>query len=107
MKAIGIKLKSLRRKHNYKQEHLAEKLCCSIATYCKLETGVVDITYSRLEKIAVIYGLKLYELFLITDEHKEELKDLLNVRKDTIHILSEEVISLQKKLILLHQELKN
>jgi transcriptional regulator with XRE-family HTH domain len=107
MKAIGIKLKSLRRKYNLKQEDLADKLCCSIATYCKLETGVVDITYSRLEKLAVIYNINLYELFLITDEHRDELKEMLNEKKIKISNLSQEVISLQRKLILLHQEIRS
>jgi len=107
MKAIGIKLRSLRRKHNFKQEHLANKLCCSIATYCKMETGAVDITYSRLEQIAVIYEIKLYELFLMSDEHQDEFREVLNLKKVAITNLSEQVITLQRKLIHFHEDLRN
>ncbi len=105
MRKIGIRLKDLRRQNNYKQVQLAHQLKCSIASYCKMEIGYTDITYTRLEKLAEIYGLKLHELFIFNDED-EGLKVLIKDQRDKINGLEENIIQLQKKIICLHEELR-
>lgn len=55
---IGQKIKKLRELKNLTQEHMASQLGLTQSTYSKLETGEIDVPYSRLEDISKILGLK-------------------------------------------------
>src|SRR6185437_10301124 len=55
---LGQKIKKLRELKNLTQEHLATELGLSQSAYSKIETGEVDVPYSRLEQIAKVLELK-------------------------------------------------
>jgi len=62
---IGNKLRLLRTEKGLRQEDMAEKLSLSVSAYAKLERGETDITLSRIEQIAGLYGLKPMEIINI------------------------------------------
>lgn len=56
VKQIGTNLKMLRKKHNYTQEYIAQKLNCAISTYCYYEQGRSLIKTSFLFELNNIYS---------------------------------------------------
>lgn len=63
MKKVSQKIKFWREQRNYTQEYLAQELGISQEHYSRLEAGQGDIKLSRLEKIAELLDVPLYELF--------------------------------------------
>lgn len=59
---IGKKIKTIREIKNLTQEHLAEKLEITQSAYSKLESGSIDIPFSKLEEIATLLGLPVEEV---------------------------------------------
>lgn len=62
-KKVGQKLHLLRVEKKLTQEDMAEQLHLSTSAYCKIEYGETDLTLTRLNKIAVIFGVSPTELF--------------------------------------------
>ncbi len=52
----GEKIRKLRELKNYTQAYMSEKLNLSLSGYGKIERDEIDITLSRLQKIAEILG---------------------------------------------------
>lgn len=61
-KAIGRRLQLLRIEKNLTQEHMGEMLNLSTSAYCKIEYGETDLTLTRINKIAEIFGIPTIEL---------------------------------------------
>jgi transcriptional regulator with XRE-family HTH domain len=59
---IGNKIKKLRELKNYTQQHMAEELGLTQSAYSKIEKGETELPYSRLEKIADVFGVKPEDL---------------------------------------------
>jgi len=57
MKSIGDRIKAIRIKFGLNQAELAEKLGITSGTYGKIERGEIEITFTRLEQLAKIYGI--------------------------------------------------
>jgi len=55
---LGQKIKKLRELKNLTQEHLAIELGLTQSAYSKIESGEVDVPYSRLEQIAKVLELR-------------------------------------------------
>ena len=55
---IGQKIKKLRELKNLTQTHMAEELGLTQSAYSKLEMGETEVPFSRLEKIAGVFGMK-------------------------------------------------
>jgi len=55
---IGQKIKKLRELKNLTQTHMAEELGLTQSAYSKLELGETEVPFSRLEKIAGVFGMK-------------------------------------------------
>lgn len=62
MKEINLKIKQLRELKSYTQEYMADKLNVSNSTYSRIETGMQDITISRLAEIATVLDVEAWEL---------------------------------------------
>lgn len=62
-KRVGQRLHLLRVEKNLTQEDMAEQLHLSTSAYCKIEYGETDLTLTRLNKIAAIFGVSPIELF--------------------------------------------
>ena len=52
-------LKKLRKKYNFSQEDIANRLSVSRQTYAQIEAGKVELTISRAKKLAKMFGLNL------------------------------------------------
>jgi transcriptional regulator with XRE-family HTH domain len=55
---IGQKIKKLRELKNLTQTHLAQELGVTQSAYSKIEIGESEVTYSKLEKISSVLGMK-------------------------------------------------
>lgn len=95
-KIVGQQLQQLRIKKNFTQEAMAEKLSLSTSAYCKIEYGETDLTLTRLNKIAEILNISMFELLSKIDENKHfyrpEISDPNNTNqiKNNTHFNQEE-----------------
>ena len=64
---IGQKIKKLRELKNLTQSHLADELGVTQSAYSKIEQGETEVSYSRLEKIASVLGMKPEELIAFNE----------------------------------------
>lgn len=65
---LNYKIRALRLHYNLSQQHVADLLNICQKAYSKIETGGTVLTISRLEEIAKIYKIHLWELILIDFE---------------------------------------
>lgn len=101
----GRKIKSLRQKMGKNQSYIAEILGVSVPAFSKIESGVTDLSLSRLKQIGRVFGVSVTSL--LEDDPKEEEKDQLIVQlQHDLKKASEEIISLQRKLINFYIETK-
>ena len=59
---LGEKIRHLRNLKGYSQENLASMLGISYTSFSKIERGETDPSFSRIEQIAEVFGLKTHEL---------------------------------------------
>jgi transcriptional regulator with XRE-family HTH domain len=59
---IGKKIKTLREIRNLTQSHLAKELGLTQSAYSKIELGEVEISFSKLETVAKVLGMKPEEI---------------------------------------------
>ncbi len=82
MHGIGAKIKKVRELRSFTQEHVAEKIAMTQAGYSKIEQGVVDVPYSRLEQIAKALNVKVEDL--VSFDEKAMITNQLNNHAETI-----------------------
>lgn len=68
MQKLGLKIKMLRELKNLTQEHVAQELGLNQSAYSRLETGDIEISFSKLEKIAAIFGMKPEEVITFNEQ---------------------------------------
>ncbi|TSJ36382.1 helix-turn-helix transcriptional regulator [Mucilaginibacter corticis] len=108
MNVLGKKIKLLRQQKGWNQHDIANKLAISIPALSKIESGVTDINLSRLEQIAAIFGLsaaQLLDLDVLAERSMTKVEFATVNQK--LAKREAEVMTLQKRLIELYQELKN
>lgn len=59
---IHEKIKTLRELRNFTREYVAEELGVSVSGYSKIERGEVDLTLSKLEKLAKILNVEIAQI---------------------------------------------
>ena len=64
---IGEKIQALRIHKNLTQKAIADSLNISVTAYGNIERGEADVTFSRLEAIALILGITLKDIINLTD----------------------------------------
>jgi len=105
-KTIGKNIRTFRHQRGWSQEDVANRLGISIPAFSKIETGVTDINLSRLEQIANIYEIEVVQLLSAEiEEVKVEPSNLSIVQKKLID-RETEIANLQRKVILLYEELR-
>jgi transcriptional regulator with XRE-family HTH domain len=105
---IGKNIRQLRQKKGWSQGDVAQRLKISIPAFSKIETGVTDVNFSRLDQISRIFGMSPLELlslgFVKLDEiDYEKIEEL----KAKVAEQEEEIIKLQKRVIDLYEEIRN
>ena len=108
MSNIGKNIRQLRQKNGWSQGEVAKRLNISIPAFSKIETGVTDINFSRLDQIACLFGISTLEVIslghLSVDEvDYQQVTDL----KTKVSEQEEEIIKLQKRVIELYEEIRN
>ena len=106
-KSVGKNIRTLRHKRGWSQEDVANRLGISIPAFSKIETGVTDINLSRLEQIANIYEVNVVNLLSLEIEEAEPQVSNLTIAQKKINDREAEIANLQRKVILLYEELRN
>jgi transcriptional regulator with XRE-family HTH domain len=106
-KTVGQNIRTIRHQRGWSQEDVANRLGISIPAFSKIETGVTDINLSRLEQIATIYELNVVNLIALDTEEAEPQTSNLSIAQKKIQDREIEIANLQRKVILLYEELRN
>lgn len=107
MKTLGKKIRLLRHQKGWSQEDVAKRLDISIPAFSKIETGITDVNLSRLDQISKLFDLSIVELLTIHDpEGQKKYNADLEVATKRLQERDAEVIELQKKVIILYEELR-
>src|SRR5277367_3251339 len=104
-KTIGKNIRTIRHQRGWSQEDVANRLGISIPAFSKIETGVTDINLSRLEQIANIYEINVINLLALDAEETEPQASNLSIAQKKIIDREAEIANLQRKVILLYEEL--
>ncbi len=106
-KSVGKNIRTIRYQRGWSQEDVANRLGISIPAFSKIETGVTDINLSRLEQIANIYEVNVINLLSLEAEEVEPQVSNLSIAQKKIIDRETEIANLQRKVILLYEELRN
>ncbi|MDB5018800.1 MAG: anaerobic benzoate catabolism transcriptional regulator [Mucilaginibacter sp.] len=106
-KSVGQNIRTIRHQRGWSQEDVANRLGISIPAFSKIETGVTDINLSRLEQIANIYEVNVVMLLALDAKDVEPQISNINIAQKKIIDREAEIASLQRKVILLYEELHN
>jgi transcriptional regulator with XRE-family HTH domain len=107
-KSAGKNIRTLRHQHNWSQEDVASRLGISIPAFSKIETGVTDINLSRLEQIANIFEVSVVNLLSLEYIEQPNIQNAsLNIIQKKLMDREAEIAHLQRKVILLYEELLN
>jgi transcriptional regulator with XRE-family HTH domain len=106
-KVIGKNIRTFRHQRGWSQEDVASRLGISIPAFSKIETGVTDINLSRLEQIANIYELDVVQIIAMDTEVVEQQPTNLSIMQKRLLDRETEIVNLQRKVILLYEELRN
>ncbi len=106
MKTLGQNIRTLRHQKGWSQEDVAKRLDISIPAFSKIETGVTDINLSRLEQVAGIFEISTVQLLTLDSDDHQHLHSALVAANKKLIDREAEVITLQKKVIDLFEELR-
>ncbi|MDF2433921.1 MAG: hypothetical protein JWP44_3552 [Mucilaginibacter sp.] len=106
-KTVGQNIRTIRHQRGWSQEDVANRLGISIPAFSKIETGVTDINLSRLEQIANIYEVNVVMLLALDAKDVEPQISNISIAQKKIIDREAEIASLQRKVILLYEELHN
>jgi transcriptional regulator with XRE-family HTH domain len=108
MKNLGKKIRLLRHQRGWSQEDVAKRLDISIPAFSKIETGITDVNLSRLDQISQLFDLSIVQLLTYNDaDDQKKYNSELDSVVEKLKAREEEVLSLQKKVIDLYEELHN
>jgi len=65
---IGQKIKKLRELKNFTQSHLASELGITQSAYSKIELGETEVSFSKLTKIAEVFGMSPEEIMTFNEQ---------------------------------------
>lgn len=102
---IGHKLKALRLTHCISQKIVADQLGISVPAYSKIETGLTDISFSKVQQIADIYNVSVIDLLKIGEKNAKD-EQYPNLKKQLDELL-EKYNGQQKKMIELHEIIRS
>ena len=108
MSSIGKNIRQLRQKNGWSQGEVAKRLNISIPAFSKIETGVTDINFSRLDQIARLFDISPLEVISLGYLKLEDVDyQKIDELKTKVAEQEEEIIKLQKRVIDLYEEIRN
>jgi len=66
---LAERIKFMRTFYGWSQEQMAEKLQLATSSYAKIERGQSDVTFSKLQQIAKVFGIELSDLFKLNEKN--------------------------------------
>jgi transcriptional regulator with XRE-family HTH domain len=105
MKHVGKNIKLLRQKNGWSQGIVAKRLNISIPAFSKIETCATDINLTRLGQLANVFNVSITEIIGQTGETTDKYEVELEECKRQLLAKEREVSHLQKKIIILYDEL--
>ena len=106
-KSVGKNIRTLRHQRGWSQEDVANRLGISIPAFSKIETGVTDINLSRLEQIANIFEINVAQILAADNTDADFTPSNLSIAQKKLVDRESEIANLQRKVILLYEELRN
>lgn len=96
---LGARIRSLRESKGLTQEQIAEKMNCTRQKFARIEKGLIDISYSSLNIVAQVLGVKVEDItsavnnvyqeqpmFRVSDNSiKEDKFEYINTMIDTFY----------------------
>jgi len=97
--SVHEKIRLVRQLKGWSQEEVANKLDMSPNGYGSIERGETDVNLSRLEQIAALFGIKLSDLFELSEKNIFHLAGTHN-NQSNWHIgsYSDEYLQLKSEL---------
>jgi len=93
---LSEKIKELRKKRDWSQEIVANKLNISLNSYGALERGETDIKLSRVEELARIFEVDISFFFINDAEKTSRRKGDMNRRLDDITVEDYHLLEIEK-----------
>ena len=103
---LSEKIKELRKKRDWSQEIVANKLNISLNSYGALERGETDIKLSRVEELARIFEVDISFFFINDSEKLSRRKGDMNRRLDDITIEDYHLLEIEKYKLERDREIK-
>jgi transcriptional regulator with XRE-family HTH domain len=100
------KIKEFRKKRDWSQEIVANKLNISLNSYGALERGETDIKLSRVEELARIFEVDISFFFINDSEKLSRRKGDMNRRLDDITIEDYHLLEIEKYKLERDREIK-
>ena len=79
---LGKKIKELRKAHKYTQEQIAEKVGIGTPNISYFETGKFAPSIETLQKLAQVFGVEVYELYMF-----QPLKPANEIKHELVHAI--------------------
>ena len=99
MKTLGQKIRYVRNIKDWSQVEMADKLNVSLPAYSKIERDITDLSFSRLNQIAKVFGMTVIELLSVSSKPSEQtnLQKTLVEKEKEINLLQKKIIELMEK----------
>lgn len=95
---IGQKIKKLRELKNLTQTYMADELGLTQGAYSKIELGESEVSYTRLEKISSVLGLKPEDVISFNDQMVFNVMNNPNGGNVFSHIHQQSMTNSERKL---------
>ncbi|OOQ61536.1 helix-turn-helix domain-containing protein [Mucilaginibacter pedocola] len=106
MKSIGKTIRLLRRQRGWAQRDAASRLGISIPVFSKIEAGITDMSLSRIQQIADLFGLPIVDILANRQVSDHLPRDLLIAANKKLLRRENEITELRLKIIELSEQLK-
>lgn len=107
MKHIGQNIRKLRKIKKLSQGDVARSLCIAVATLSNIETGITDISISRLIQISCFFEVPVSKIISQNIDSTSNIQLVgINKHNDDLGLKYEEIIRLQSRIIDLYGEIK-
>lgn len=102
---IGANIKKIREFKDITREYIAAELDMSVSGYSRVERGEVDLTFSKLQRIAEVLKTDVIQIFALNTAHSLDIpagtassNPDTDYREKYIRLLEAEVERLRKQL---------
>jgi transcriptional regulator with XRE-family HTH domain len=114
MNNIGQKIKKIREIKGFKQDYMADNLEITQQSYSNIESNKIDVSFSKIEQIAKLFGMRLEDLltfdervvFNLNAQHTHAVSGIYNSNfpQELKQLYEEQIQLLKEKIAWLEQK---